>query len=163
MPNTLTEKAIKQPFRVGLMLGALALPSLWVASKDIWRWLQGMRWLDSEEVTQVFAMGFVPGMILGAGALRAWAAWRAGEVSRARWLLISHGGLVAMVAVLLLARNLQRYYSLTQIIASPRPPQILSHTMPIWFYYLLRIADAVPLQVALAMLLCGLFMRGNRA
>ncbi len=162
MPNTLTEKAIKQPFRVGLMLGALTLPSLWVASKDVWRWLQEMRWLDSEEVTQVFAMGFVPGMILGAGALRALVAWKAGEVGRARWLLISHGGLVTLFAGALLARDLRRQYFLFQIV-SPRPPQILAYEMPYWFYYLLVVMDAVPLQIALAMLLLGLFMRGNRA
>ena len=68
MPNTLTEKAIRQPFRVGLMFGALTLPSLWVASKDVWRWLQEMRWLDSEQVTQVFGRVVVPGWFLGAGA-----------------------------------------------------------------------------------------------
>ena len=160
MPNTLTEKAIAQPFRVGLMLGALTLPALWVASKDVWRWLQRQPGLNSEQVTQVFAMGFVPGMILGAGALRALVAWRAGERGRARWLLISHGGLVALFAVALLVRELQQTYARTQI--SPiRTPEILSYAMPAWFYCVLQVADAIPLQIALAMLLFGLFMRGE--
>ena len=161
MPNTLTEKAIKQPFRVGLMLGALTLPSVWVASKDVWRWLQGMRWLDSEEVTQVFAIGFVPGMILGAGALRALVSWKAGEVGRARWLLISHGGLVTLFAGALLVRDVRQNY-LDHQAFSMLPPQILSRYLPLWFYQVLVVVDAVPLQVALAMLLLGLFMRGNR-
>ena len=162
MPNTLTEKALKQPFRVGIMLGALTLPTLWVASKDVWRWLQGLRWLNSEQVTQVFAMGFLPGMVLGAGALRAWVAWRAGETGRARWLLISHGGLVASIATVILVRDVQQSYLNHQAL-SILPPQILSLSMPVWFYQALVIIDAVPLQVALAMLIFGLFMRGNRA
>ena len=162
MPNTLTEKALKQPFRVGIMLGALALPTLWVVTKDIWNWLQGLRALNSEEVTWVFAQGFLPGMVLGAGALRAWVAWRAGEISRARWLLISHGGLVALVASAFLARWLQNYQWILRSNMKP-PPQILSHSLPTWFNYVLYIADAVPLQIALAMFLLGLFMRGKNA
>ena len=162
MPNTLHEKAIRQPFRVGLMLGALILPTLWILSKDVWLWLQGRNWLNSEQVTQVFAMGFIPGMILGAGALRALVVWRAGEVGKARWLLISHGGLVTLFSGALLLRDLPRTYALTQI-GGPLPPRILSYEMPILFYVVLRIADAVPLQIALVMLLLGLFMRGNRA
>ena len=160
MPNTLTEKAIAQPFRVGIMLGALTLPALWVASKDAWNWLQGLRWLSSEQVTQVFALGFLPGMILGAGALRALVLWKADEIGRARWLLISHGGLVALFAGTLLVRDLQRTYALAQI-SPTRAPQILSHSLPIWFHYALKIADAVPLQVAIIMLLLGLFMRSE--
>ncbi|NEN44448.1 hypothetical protein G3V71_24140, partial [Escherichia coli] len=127
---------------------------------DVWRWLQGLRALNSEQVTQVFALGFVPGMILGAGALRALVSWRAGEPGRARWLLISHGGLVALFTGALLARDLQKSYALTQIIPT-RPPQILSHEMPLWFYQVISIMDAVPLQIALFLLLVGLFMRGN--
>ena len=39
-------------------------------------------------------MGFLPGMVLGAGAVRAWVAWRAGEIGETRWLLIGHGAFV---------------------------------------------------------------------
>ncbi len=162
MPNTLHEKAIAQPFRVGLILGALALPSFWVASQDAWRWLQGMRPLNSEEVTQVFAMGFLPGMILGAGALRAWVAWRTRELGEARGLLIGHGGLVVLIAGALLVQDFRGGMLNAQAIPVV-PPKILSYAMPMWFYYVLQTAEAVPLQVALAMFLLGLFMRGESA
>ena len=156
MPNTLTEKAIRQPLRVGLMLGALAVPSLWVASEDILRFATHYQILNSEEVTGYFASGALPGMFLGAGAVRAWAAWRDGKLGQARWLLLSHGALVA-VAIL--------GWLLPQLWNSPATGQNFFAHIPISstlaMFLDVRLWKNLPLQVALAMLLLGLFMRGE--
>ena len=162
MPDTLHEKALAQPFRVGLMLGALTVPALWVASEDILRIATSYRLLNSEEVTGYFASGALPGMVLGAGAVRAWAAWRARDVARARGLLLVHGGLVTLVS---------GYFSLTKLwhsylnfgALSYAPPTLFSKPMPQWFELVLQSAGEFPLQLGILMLLLGLFMRGSRA
>ena len=160
MPNTLTEKAIAQPFRVGMTLGALTLPSLWVISQTVLHLATGNVLLDAEQITRYFALGAIPGMILGAGTLRAWVAWRKGNFSKARYLLMGHGSLVTLLAggFFLLQLRLLLFNT-----ASFGQPQFLSQSKPMWFFYVILFADAVPLQVALFMLLFGLFMRGSRA
>jgi len=155
MPNTLTEKAIAQPFRVGLMLGALTLPTVWTLSQDVLNVLINKPLLNSEEVTQVFAMGFLPGMILGAGALRAWAAWRTQQIGSARWLLIGHSIVAALSCWLLIPPLLSSH---PDVLA--RPPR--SWESPITDYAFL-FYDIFPLHIALAMLLLGIFMRSSRA
>ena len=156
MPNTLTEKAIAQPFRVGLMLGALILPALWVASEDVLRIVTRYPLLNAQEVTDYFASGALPGMFLGAGAVRAWAAWRTGRLDQARWLLMSHG---ALVAVAILGWQLPQIWSSAQVgqtflLGQPISPWLATLTD-------FRLWKNFPLQVALAMLLLGLFMRGE--
>lgn len=155
MPNTLTEKALAQPFRVGIMLGALTLPSLWVLSQDALNVLLSRPLLNSEEVTQLFAAGFLPGMVLGAGAVRAWAAWRVQHLGSARWLLIGYS-LFAVLPCWLFIPPLLGSHS--DILA--RPPR--SWESPLAAYTFL-FYDIFPLQVALAMLLFGLFLRGKNA
>ena len=158
MPNTLTEKAIVQPLRVGLMLGALTVPTLWVLSEDILRLATRYRLLDAEEVTGYFASGALPGMVLGAGAVRAWVAWRADQKSSARWLLLLHGGLVAAGSLGWLLPKLWQFAQTGQnfFVGQPIAP---------WLAMLLdpQLWKNFPLQVALAMLLLGLFLRGSRA
>lgn len=153
MPNTLTEKAIAQPFRVGLMLGALTLPTLWTLSQDVLNVLTRKPLLNSELITQLFAVGFVPGMILGAGVVRAWVAWRAGKVGEARGLLIGHSTFVALPCLLLLLVNLQSAFS--QIATSGWNVVLREGAFAFYLNF--------PLQVALAMFLLGLFLRGEGA
>ena len=153
MPNTLTEKAIRQPFRVGLMLGALTLPTLWTMSQDALNVLTRKPLLSSEEVTLLFAMGFLPGMVLGAGAVRAWVAWRAGEIGETRWLLIGHGAFVLVpCAVPIVFGFIGALDDLT--IRGWRATLIDSAS---GFYF------NFPFQIALTMVLLGLFMRSARA
>lgn len=143
------------------MLGALALPTLWVISQDALSvLLTNKPLLNSEEVTHLFAIGCLPGMVMGAGAVRAWVAWRDGRFGKARRLLIGYGGLISLVFGGLL---INRLLDLTNQAEYLQPVKILSKPMPVWFHYVFAIADAVPLQVALAMFLMGLFMRGERA
>lgn len=158
MPNTLHEKAIAEPLRVGLMLGALAVPALWVASEDILRLATHFPILNAEEVTGYFASGALPGMFLGAGAVRAWAAWRDKHLVNARWLLISHG---ALVAVALLGWQLPQLWNSAQIGRSFWFGQPISPLLSMLTDF--RLWKNFPLQIALAMLLCGLFMRSENA
>ena len=158
MPNTLTEKAIRQPFRVGLMLGALAVPALWVASEDILRFATRYPILNSEEVTGYFASGALPGMFLGAGAVRAWAAWREGKLGQARWLLLSHGALVAVAITGWLLPQVWNSAQIGQTFLFGQPVSPLVSMLTDF-----RLWKNLPLQVALAMLLFGLFMRGENA
>lgn len=157
MPNTLTEKAMKQPFRVGLMLGALTLPGLWVVSQDVIRTLLRESLLNLEEVTTLFAMGFLPGMVLGAGALCAWVAWREGKKNGSRRLLIVYGAFVTVGLLTFGPAFLGSHSRLSYLLA--RPPQ--GWESPITFYVFL-FYDVLPFQIAIAMLLFGLFMRGSR-
>ena len=153
MPNTLTEKALRQPFRVGLMLGALTVPALWTLSQDALNVFIRKPLLNSEEITQLFAVGFVPGMILGAGALRAWVAWRNGNLGEARELLMSHGGFTFLLCAIVLFPLVRDVYRAVTMLGWPA----LMQSEAIWLY------TNVPIQIALAMLLFGLFMRGDRA
>ncbi len=153
MPNTLTEKAIAQPFRVGLMLGALMLPSLWTMSQDAFNVLMHKPLLNSEEITQLFAVGFVPGMILGAGALRAWVAWKSGNLRESRGLLIGHGGFTFLLCGLALFPLARGVYNMVATLGW----KTLLNDNAIALY------TNVPIQIALAMLLLGLFMRGEGA
>ncbi len=150
--SDLEEKALRQPFRFGLMLGALALPTLWTVSQNILSLVLGKPLLSSEEVTNLFALGFLPGMILGAGALRAWVAWRAREIGSARWLLIGHSVFVALPCLLFSFLGLNDVFAQTQNMG--------------WNSVLRQVALVFyinfPLQVALVMLLLGLFMRAPR-
>ena len=161
MPDTLTEKALAQPFRVGLMLGALTLPTLWVASQDVLRIVAQQRLLNTEEVTSYFASGALPGMVLGAGAVRAWAAWRKHDLASARRLLMIHGGLVTVISGYFSLTRLWQFY-LNFGALSMMPPTLFSKSMPYWFEFVLEFAGEFPLQCALFMLLFGLFMRGSR-
>ena len=155
MPNTLHEKALKQPFRVGLVLGALAVPLGWVISQDALRLAFVKPMLDSEEVTRLFAAGVFPGMILGAGAVRAWAAWRDRKSGGTRWFLLGHslGGILSCWVFMPPLLGAHSY-----LLA--RPPQ--GWNSPLTDYAFL-FYDVFPLQVALAMLLWGILMRPARA
>ena len=153
MPNTLHEKALAQPFRVGLMLGALTLPTLWTLSQDLWNKVLGQGLLNSEEITQLFAIGFVPGMILGAGALRAWVAWKEKDFGEARGLLLGHGGFTFLLCAITLLPLTRDVYQA----ATTQGWEVLLSQNAVWLY------TNIPLQVALAMLLVGLFMRGENA
>ncbi len=147
MPNTLTEKAIKQPFRVGLMLGALIIPCLWTLSQDVLKVLIHKPLLNSEEITLLFAVGFVPDMILGACITRAWVEWRAGKIGEARGLLITNGFTATIISLLIFFLELNY------------PAQLLKYSLPqvLTFFYF-----NFPLQCALAVLLFGIFMRSPR-
>ena len=158
MPNTLHEKALKQPLQVGLMLGALALPTLWTVSLDILRLLFGKPLLQAEEVTTVFAMGCIPGMVLGAGLVRAWAAPNA---SKARRLLLGHSSVIAVPNLLIFLFSLHSFSKIGYGLETG-PAKILPLNS-VWNATFNLILDFFPLHCALAMLLFGLFMRGSRA
>ena len=153
MSNSLEAKALRQPFRFGLMLGALALPLGWTVSLSALNVLQSRPLLNSEQITLLFALGFLPGMILGAGAVRAWAAWQNGNRGEVRWHLIGHGAFVAALCAPIWLMVLWSSY--------------LNWPAKGWIWALRRDADAFcsnfPLQCALLMLLLGLFLRSPRA
>ena len=135
------------------MLGALTLPTLWTMSQDALNVLIHKPLLRSEEITLLFALGFLPGMILGAGTVRAWVKWRASEIGETRWLLIGHGAFVAIPCFFIAFADLSEYFSdIAQGDWSFAWREAALH-----FYF------NFPLQCAVFLLLLGLFMRGNRA
>lgn len=148
MSDSLGGKALRQPFRFGLMLGALALPTGWTISQDALSLIASKSLLHADEVTGLFALGFLPGMILGAGAVRAWAAWRNDDLGAARWFLIGHGAFVIFGCLALVLSLF---------------PDLPTESLQNWRDTLLLLYWAFPLQCALAMLLLGIFMRSRRA
>ena len=153
MPDTLHEKALKQPFRVGLMLGALIVPTGWVLLQDAWNLALGEPILGAEDVTRFFAFGCVPGMILGAGALRARVAWLNANFTGARWILALHGA-SALVCALSIAWS--SYATVLRMVSAQGLTFLLSR-YAIWIY------AYFPFHCALVMLLIGIFMRSRRA
>lgn len=151
MPNTLHEKALKQPFRVGMILGALALPSLWIVWFDLILLLSGERVLNAGFITFLFVVGTWPGMILGAGAVRAWAAWRNNEKSEARWILLSYGTTVSLILLAFYLFYFWRFFNNWPDATAAR-----------WLLARTLILATFPLHCSLTMLLFGLFMRSPR-
>ena len=135
------------------MLGALILPSLWTMSQDALNILTHKPLLNSEEITNLFAIGFLPGMVLGAGIVRSWVKWRARELGETRWLLMGHSILVAIPCFLLQVSDLDEAFSHI----THGDWSFLWRETAFNFYF------DFPLQVALAMLLFGLFMRGDKS
>lgn len=152
MPNTLHEKALKEPFRVGMILGALALPSLWIVWFDLILLLSGERILNAEFVTFLFVVGAWPGMILGAGAVRAWALWRNGEKGETRWILLSYGTIVTLILFGFFWFSFRRFFGIW--------PDL---TLARWQFVRTLILLTFPLHCSLVMLLFGLFLRSPRA
>ena len=133
------------------MLGALTLPTLWTLSQDALNVLTHRPLLDSEEITLLFTLGFLPGMILGAGALRAWVKWRAGETGETRALLIGHSTFVAIPCFLIQASDVSEAFA-----------HIAQGDWSfLWRETALRFYFNFPLQCAVFLLLFGLFMRGE--
>ena len=153
MPDTLYEKALREPFRVGLMLGALALPTLWTISQDALNLVLRRPFLGAEGVTALFALGFLPGMILGAGALRAWKAWRNG-VGNARLLLLGHSALVIALGLIFPPAQATNEALLASLSTNYG---IIGRNFSLYFLF------NFPLQCALLMLLAGIFLRARRA
>ena len=152
--SELEAKALRQPFRFGLMLGALVVPSGWVLSQDLLGLIIGKPLLHSEEVTQLFAIGCLPGMILGAGLLRAWVAWRAQKTGSARWLLVGHSFFSVLICWVLVPP----LFSLHSYLLA-RPPRDWDSPLATYAFLLY---DLFPLQCALVMLLVSLFLRSPR-
>ena len=153
MPNTLSEKALREPFRVGLMAGALVLPTLWVLSQDALNLVTRRPFLGSEGVTSLFALGFLPGMILGAGAVRAWAFWRSGK-GNARILLLGHSALVILLGLIFPPAPTTNE---ALLVALATNYGVAGRDVSLYFVF------NFPLQCALLMLLAGIFLRAPRA
>lgn len=134
------------------MLGALTLPTLWTLSQDVLNVVTNKPLLNSEEITNLFALGFLPGMVLGAGMVRAWAQWRAGRIGEARWLLVGHSAFVALPCLLLEASDISEAFSHVGT----------GDWSFVWRETAFNFYFNFPLQCASALLLLGLFMRSPR-
>ena len=91
-------------------------------------------------------------MILGAGAVRAWTKWRSDEIGETRWSLIGHSAFVLVLSGAPLLFNF--IGSIDDLAMRGWRPILLYNATGFYFDF--------PLQVALLMLLLGLFMRSPR-
>lgn len=94
------EKWERQPIRIGMVVGFVVLPTLWILQEIILRLATGYHLPLSDEIRYFITGGALPGAILGAGISQAYFANQKGEFKQARRDLLLHSVLVLSAVML---------------------------------------------------------------
>ena len=100
------EKWQRQPGRVGMVAGFVALPILWWLQECVLRLATSYFLPSSREILNYFAQGALPGAVLGAGISQAYFAFHKGERRQAkRDLLFSSALVLGAILISFLGRS----------------------------------------------------------
>lgn len=154
------QKWERQPGRVGMLLGFVAIPLGWWLRDALLRFALG---LSSDttlyfQLLHVFAGGAIPGALLGAGLSTAAAAGREGHWKAAKRHLIIYSALAALLSLLLVTPVAR-----TMLQGASQRVSILGHELsPKTALVIGTFLVSFPLHCALLMLFIGLLMRPRR-
>lgn len=152
------EKWERQPARVGMLLGFVAVPLGW--------WLQSalIKFVFYSDGPLAFVLyysiwGAIPGAVLGAGISKSVSALRQENQKHAKRYLIRYG---AVVLTLLLGRSAYAYWLFAHQLGSGNA-RLFNWPVPLWLAVSLgTLISDLPFQIALLMLFIGLLMRPRR-
>lgn len=154
------EKWERQPVRVGMLLGFVAMPLGWWLRDASLRLALGFG-SDTTlyfQLLHFFAAGALPGAILGAGLSKAAFAWRRGDEEAAKRHLVVYSALVGLLSLLLVAPGagamLQNAALKVQFLGREVSPRTA--------FVIATIVVSFPLHCAVLTLFISLLMRARR-